>query len=64
MIISKQDFLTDDLVTQDDANDSHKKYLGVCQLPNENSLVRALEWKSMLKKSFDLSFDFSIDVWI
>ena len=34
------DFLTDDLVMQEESiSDSQRKYLGVCQLPEENSLV-------------------------
>ena len=35
-----KDFLTDDLVIQDETNnESQRKYLGVCRLPEENSLV-------------------------
>ena len=36
-------FLTDDLVVQDENSDSQRKYLGVCQLPEPNSLHRRLD---------------------
>lgn len=39
----KKDFLTDDLVVQDEsASESQRKYLGVCRLPEENSLVNEI----------------------
>jgi DNA polymerase lambda len=43
-LLHSTNFLTDDLVIQDESvNDSQRKYLGVCQLPIENSLHRRLD---------------------